>query len=150
MLPRIDNFFQCEVLLWNQELYCFLFSRKPIKQSCQKYFLKNIRLKQLFHVRTGVDGISIEELAPSFSKNGKTSEIRCGQKSISRSLHAEWKYRSRTEGGRNLGVPTVVDRFVQRAVAQVYTLIYEKQFHDHSYGFRPNRCTQQAFRRRSG
>jgi group II intron reverse transcriptase/maturase len=47
-------------------------------------------------------------------------------------------------GVRNLGVPTVGDRFVQQAVAQVLTPIYEKQFHDHSYGFRPNRCAQQA------
>ena len=49
------------------------------------------------------------------------------------------------DGGiRNLGVPTVVDRFVQQAVAQVLTPIIEEQFHDHSYGFRPNRCAQQA------
>ena len=47
-------------------------------------------------------------------------------------------------GVRNLGVPTVVDRFVQQAVAQVLTPIFEEQFHDHSYGFRPNRCAQQA------
>ena len=49
------------------------------------------------------------------------------------------------DGGiRNLGVPTVTDRFVQQAVAQVLTPIFEEQFHEHSYGFRPNRCAQQA------
>lgn len=49
------------------------------------------------------------------------------------------------DGGiRNLGVPTVTDRFIQQAVAQVLTPIYEEQFHDHSYGFRPNRGAQQA------
>ena len=47
-------------------------------------------------------------------------------------------------GVRNLGVPTVIDRFIQQAIAQVLTPIYEEQFHDHSYGFRPNRCAQQA------
>ena len=47
-------------------------------------------------------------------------------------------------GVRNLGVPTVTDRFIQQAIAQVLTQIYEEQFHDHSYGFRPNRCAQQA------
>ncbi len=47
-------------------------------------------------------------------------------------------------GVRNLGVPTVTDRFVQQAIAQVLTPIYEEQFHDHSYGFRPDRCAQQA------
>lgn len=44
----------------------------------------------------------------------------------------------------NPGVPTVTNRFVQQAVAQVLTLIYEEQFHDHSYGFCPNRCAQLA------
>ncbi len=49
------------------------------------------------------------------------------------------------EGGvRNMGVPTVTDRFVQQSIAQVLMPIYEKQFHEHSYGFRPNRCAQQA------
>lgn len=47
-------------------------------------------------------------------------------------------------GVRNLGVPTVTDRFIQQAVAQVLTPIFEEQFHEHSYGFRPNRCAQQA------
>ena len=49
------------------------------------------------------------------------------------------------DGGiRNLGVSTVTDRFIQQAIAQVLTPIYEEQFRDHSYGFRPNRCAQQA------
>ncbi len=47
-------------------------------------------------------------------------------------------------GTRNLGVPTVTDRFVQQAVLQVLTPIFEEQFHDHSYGFGSNRCAQQA------
>lgn len=51
----------------------------------------------------------------------------------------------KADGGvRNLGVPTVTDRFIQQAIAQVLTPVYEEQFHDHSYGFRPNRCAQQA------
>ena len=48
-------------------------------------------------------------------------------------------------GVRNLGVPTVVDRFVQQAVAQILTPIFEEQFHDHSYGFRPNRCAPVSY-----
>ena len=51
----------------------------------------------------------------------------------------------KSDGGvRKLGVPTVTDRFIQQAIAQVLTPIYEEQFHDHSYGFRPNRCAQQS------
>ena len=51
----------------------------------------------------------------------------------------------KADGGvRNLGVPTATDRFVQQAIAQVLTSIYEEQFRNHSYGFRPDRCAQQA------
>lgn len=38
---------------------------------------------------------------------------------------------------RLLGIPTVVDRVIQQAIAQILTLLYEPQFSDHSYGFRP-------------
>ena len=50
-------------------------------------------------------------------------------------------------GVRNLGVPTVVDRFVQQAIAQVLTPIYEPKFSESSYGFRPNRCCEMAIQK---
>jgi len=45
---------------------------------------------------------------------------------------------------RALGIPTVVDRVVQQAIAQVLSPIYEKQFSESSYGFRPGRNAHQA------
>lgn len=45
---------------------------------------------------------------------------------------------------RQLGIPTVVDRVVQQAIAQILTPLYEPQFSDHSYGFRPKRNAHQA------
>jgi len=45
---------------------------------------------------------------------------------------------------RQLGIPTVVDRVIQQAVTQQLTPIYERQFSQHSYGFRPRRNAQQA------
>lgn len=45
---------------------------------------------------------------------------------------------------RQLGIPTVVDRMVQQAISQVLTSLYEPQFSDHSYGFRPKRDAHQA------
>ena len=47
---------------------------------------------------------------------------------------------------RLLGIPTVVDRLVQQAINQVLTPIYEKQFSDSSYGFRPKRGCHDALR----
>lgn len=48
---------------------------------------------------------------------------------------------------RQLGIPTVVDRVVQQAIAQVLTPLYEPQFSDHSYGFRPKRNAHQALKK---
>ena len=48
------------------------------------------------------------------------------------------------KGVRKLGIPTVVDRVIQQAIAQVLSPIYEKQFSANSYGFRPGRNAHQA------
>ena len=45
---------------------------------------------------------------------------------------------------RKLGIPTVVDRLIQQAMVQVLSPIFEQQFSENSYGFRPNRCCEQA------
>ena len=47
---------------------------------------------------------------------------------------------------RKLGIPTVVDRVVQQAIAQVLTPIYEPQFSDASFGFRPGRGAHDALK----
>jgi group II intron reverse transcriptase/maturase len=47
-------------------------------------------------------------------------------------------------GVRQLGIPTVVDRFLQQAIAQVLTPMFEAVFSPHSYGFRPGRSAHQA------
>jgi group II intron reverse transcriptase/maturase len=47
---------------------------------------------------------------------------------------------------RPLGIPTVLDRFIQQAMAQVISAQWESRFHPHSYGFRPNRSAHQAVR----
>lgn len=47
---------------------------------------------------------------------------------------------------RQLGIPTVVDRVIQQAITQVLIPIYEKQFSQSSYGFRPKRSAHQALR----
>jgi group II intron reverse transcriptase/maturase len=48
---------------------------------------------------------------------------------------------------RQLGIPTVVDRVIQQSIAQKLTSIYEPQFSEGSYGFRPKRSAHQALRK---
>jgi len=47
-------------------------------------------------------------------------------------------------GVRLLGIPTVIDRVIQQAIAQVLTPIFDEYFHNSSYGFRPNRNAHMA------
>ena len=48
---------------------------------------------------------------------------------------------------RKLGIPTCVDRLIQQAISQELTPIYEEQFSDNSFGFRPGRSTHDAIKR---
>jgi len=47
-------------------------------------------------------------------------------------------------GTRRLGIPTVLDRFIQQLLLQAMTPIFEPRFSEHSYGFRPGRSAHQA------
>lgn len=94
----------------------------------------------------GVDGMKVEDLLQYLKDNGE--EIRQTIK--------DGKYRPQPvrrveipkENGkkRKLGIPTAVDRVIQQAIAQVLTPIYEPQFSDNSYGFRPRRSAHDAIR----
>jgi len=95
----------------------------------------------------GIDGMQVDELLPYLKEN---------QKELLQSLR-DGKYRPKPvrrveipkENGktRKLGIPTVVDRFIQQAICQVLTPIFEKQFSDNSYGFRPKRSAHDALKR---
>ena len=95
----------------------------------------------------GVDGMKTEELKEYFFENpGKlTAMIRQGEY---RPLPIKRVYIPKDNGEqRPLGIPTVIDRFVQQAVALVLSEEYEKLFKDMSFGFRPNRSCRLAVRR---
>src|SRR6266852_5822537 len=53
-------------------------------------------------------------------------------------------------GKRKLGIPTVLDRFIQQMLLRAMTPIWEPRFSEHSYGFRPGRSAQDAVRAAQG
>lgn len=95
----------------------------------------------------GIDGMEVKELRGYLK--GHWLEVREALES--------GKYRPRPvrrvempkpDGGvRQLGIPTVLDRLIQQAIAQVITPMFEQGFFPHSYGFRPGRSAHQAVRK---
>lgn len=92
----------------------------------------------------GVDGMRHTELAAYLGEHIEEirEEIRSGSYEPQPVLRTEIP---KPDGGtRKLSIPTMRDRFVQQAIAQALTPVFEPQFHSHSYAFRPGRCAQQA------
>ena len=96
----------------------------------------------------GIDGMKVDELLQYLKESG--DQLR---QSILDGKHRPNPVRRveipKEDGKkiRKLGIPTVVDRVVQQAIAQVFTPIFEKQFSDNSYGFRPGRSAHDAIRK---
>ena len=92
----------------------------------------------------GVDGVTVDELKEHLRthKEEILSEIRTRKYTPQPVLRVEIPKENGKK--RKLGIPTVVDRVVQQAIAQVLSPIYEKQFSNSSYGFRPNRSCEMA------
>lgn len=93
---------------------------------------------------SGIDGMEVKELDEYLSKHLDEIKEQIRNKKYSPKPVKRVEIPKLDGGVRNLGVPTVVDRFVQQAIAQVLTPIYEPKFSESSYGFRPNRCCEMA------
>lgn len=93
---------------------------------------------------SGIDGMEVKELDEYLSKHLDEIKEQIRNKKYSPKPVKRVEIPKPDGGVRNLGVPIVVDRFVQQAIAQVLTPIYEPKFSESSYGFRPNRCCEMA------
>lgn len=94
----------------------------------------------------GIDGMTVDEL-PDYLRQ-HWPEIR---QQLLRQTYRPKPVRRVTipkanGGSRPLGIPTLLDRFIQQAIAQVIQQDWEPRFHPHSYGFRPGRSAHQAVR----
>jgi hypothetical protein len=87
----------------------------------------------------GIDGMTVDEL-PDYLRH-HWLEIRAQLEAGSYQPQPVKRVDIPKPDGktRPLGIPTVLDRFIQQAIAQVVSAQWEPHFHPHSYGFRPQR-----------
>jgi group II intron reverse transcriptase/maturase len=92
----------------------------------------------------GIDGMRAEELRPYLKEKWLEIREQLDQQTY-RPTPVRVKEIEKPDGGvRRLGIPTVLDRFLQQAITQVLMPQFDPLFSEHSYGFRPGRSAHQA------
>ena len=99
------------------------------------------------HGAPGIHGMTVEDALPWLREHREEllESMRMGKY---KPQPVRRKEIPKSDGGvRKLGIPTVVDRIIQQAIAQQLVPIYEPLFSDLSYGYRPKRSAQQAIQK---
>ena len=93
---------------------------------------------------SGVDGVTVDELFSYIRKHKEEILMQIRTRKY-KPQPVRRVYIPKENGKlRKLGIPSVIDRVLQQAIVQILTPIYEQQFSNNSYGFRPGRCCEQA------
>ena len=95
----------------------------------------------------GIDGMQVDELLPYLKENQSEiiRKIREGKYKPNPVRRVEIPKEEKGKA-RKLGIPTVVDRLIQQAVTQELAPLFEPQFSENSYGFRPGRSQHDAIK----
>lgn len=92
----------------------------------------------------GVDGVTTDELEEYMKENWSSIKEQIRNRTYKPQPVLRVEIPKANGGVRKLGIPTVIDRVIEQGITQVLTPIFDPMFHDSSYGFRPNRCCEQA------
>ena len=92
----------------------------------------------------GIDRMTTEELEPHLQANWWILKDKLLKGTYVPAPVRRVEIPKPSGGTRMLGIPTVQDRFLQQLLLQVLTPIFDPQFSEHSYGFRPGRSAQDA------
>lgn len=95
----------------------------------------------------GTDGMTVDELLPFLKEHGDQIKQAIMEGTYSPKPVRRVEIPKPDGGVRLLGIPTVLDRVIQQAIAQILSPIYEMEFSEFSYGFRPKRDAHQTIRK---
>jgi len=95
----------------------------------------------------GIDGMKAEELLPHLNKHWSTIKEELLSGAYKPKPVRRFEIQKPDGGIRLLGIPTVLDRFIQQAVQQILTPIFDPTFSHVSYGFRPGRGAKMAVKK---
>ena len=93
---------------------------------------------------SGIDGMKVEELRDYMNANWTSIKQSILERRYKPAPVRRVEIPKPNGGVRKLGIPTVVDRTLQQSIVQVLTPIFEAEFQENSYGFRPGRSCEQA------
>ena len=94
----------------------------------------------------GIDGMQTDTLRSYLMENGKALVLEILEGRYKPKPVRKVEIPKPDGGKRGLGIPVVVDRVIQQAISQVLTEVFEPEFSEHSYGFRPNKSAHQALK----
>ena len=94
----------------------------------------------------GIDGMKTDELREHVKKTWATVKTKLIEGKYNPSPVRRVEIPKPDGGVRSLGIPTVQDRMIQQAIAQVLSKLYEPTFSESSFGFRPNRGAKNAIK----
>src|ERR1700704_4597723 len=108
--------------------------------------------KALAHVRrnkgaAGIDGMSLDALAPHLKEHWPAIRTQLLEGSYKPQPVRRVEIPKASGGTRALGIPTVLDRFIQQAAMQGLQAAWDPTFSEASFGFRPQRSAHQAVAR---
>jgi len=145
-----------EASVWTERMLTAL--ERGVKGGCwfslidKVYSLRNLGAAfaqvQANRGAAGVDHVTVAMFADKLETNLKqvSAQLATG-KYQPQAVRRKWIPKGESKQQRPLGIPTVRDRVVQGALRNVLEPIFERDFAEHSYGFRPERGCKDALRR---
>jgi len=137
------------------ELQWLLERERALSANIMERIIDHVNLNRAFnqvvsnHGTSGEDGMDIEDFKKWYSKGIEPLRKALLSETYKVSPVVKVEIPKVTGGTRVLGIPTVIDRFIQQAIHQELNKHYEPYFSESSYGFRPGRGAHQAIEQSS-